>query len=142
MHSQHPAACPIAHVSTNCDCLVLHVQGDEVKKGQTLAYVEQLGTFVPVEVCHSCCTAAQLALQHAEFPSIGSLALASLDTTLLGATLIACMLHSRCQCQSMQGNVHHAGPAHAECEGLQHTLLHCMFSQACCNLSLVALPKA
>lgn len=26
------------------------VQGDKVKKGQTVAYIEQLGTFVPVEV--------------------------------------------------------------------------------------------
>lgn len=26
------------------------MQGDKVKKGQTVAYIEQLGTFVPVEV--------------------------------------------------------------------------------------------
>lgn len=26
------------------------LQGDKVKKGQTVAYIEQLGTFVPVEV--------------------------------------------------------------------------------------------
>ena len=32
------------------------VQGDKVKKGQIVAYIEQLGTFVPVEVRsqHSC----------------------------------------------------------------------------------------
>lgn len=29
------------------------LQGDKVKKGQTVAYIEQLGTFVPVEVCKS-----------------------------------------------------------------------------------------
>lgn len=28
------------------------VQGDKVKKGQTVAYVDQLGTFVAVEVRH------------------------------------------------------------------------------------------
>ena len=39
------------------------VQGDKVKKGQAVAYIEQLGTFVPVEVralvpvdlCFTCC---------------------------------------------------------------------------------------
>lgn len=30
--------------------LEMMVQGDKVKKGQTVAYIEQLGTFVPVEV--------------------------------------------------------------------------------------------
>ncbi len=30
--------------------LDMMVQGDKVKKGQTVAYIEQLGTFVPVEV--------------------------------------------------------------------------------------------
>lgn len=32
---------------TECTCFL---QGDKVKKGQIVAYIEQLGTFVPVEV--------------------------------------------------------------------------------------------
>ena len=34
------------------------LQGDKVKKGQIVAYIEQLGTFVPVEV--SCALCAKL----------------------------------------------------------------------------------
>lgn len=33
-----------------CVNIVVVLQGDKVKKGQTVAYIEQLGTFVPVEV--------------------------------------------------------------------------------------------
>ena len=32
-----------------CDWVMLW-QGDEVKKGQVLGFIEQLGTFMPVEV--------------------------------------------------------------------------------------------
>ena len=44
------------------------VQGDKVKKGQVVAYVEQLGTYVPIEVsCMQllpcvCCSHVQLML--------------------------------------------------------------------------------
>jgi hypothetical protein len=34
----------------NGDPSISHMQGDKVKKGQTVGYVEQLGTFVAVEV--------------------------------------------------------------------------------------------
>ena len=36
--------------SRNWNFLPLNLQGDQLKKGQTLGYVEQLGTYVPVEV--------------------------------------------------------------------------------------------
>ena len=38
---------------------IVGVQGDKVKKGQVVAYIEQLGTFVPVEVCCTALSCAQ-----------------------------------------------------------------------------------
>ena len=47
LHAEDMLCIKVVHMFFELEIMV---QGDKVKKGQTVAYIEQLGTFVPVEV--------------------------------------------------------------------------------------------
>jgi len=95
--------------------LEIMVQGDKVKKGQTVAYIEQLGTFVPVEVRshHICWLHRCIQTQHlyGQLPCIVAHCWCWHDLHMC-AVIYACVSNQSCHSSVMTSRSRHCKDTH------------------------------